>query len=75
MPSEMVFLDQPHRYRVINAESSHTANRFQLDYATWWARLAGPGSRFKSTATAPQNGRQVTPLRPMSSITAERRTA
>jgi hypothetical protein len=29
------------------------ADRFQLDFATWRAHLAAPGSRFTSTPPAP----------------------
>jgi hypothetical protein len=52
------------------------AERFQLDYATWRAHLAAPGSRFESAPSAsPRMIHLDTVIRPAGSASDERRTA
>ena len=39
--------------RVVTTEPKLKADRFPLDYATWYARLAAPGSRIGRAQSAP----------------------
>jgi hypothetical protein len=62
--------------RVVAIGSSPQADRVQLDYASWYARLAAPGSRIRlaQSATRPIL-RLDTATRAADSAAAERRTA
>jgi hypothetical protein len=62
--------------RWLTSLTARKSARFALDYATWRARIAAPGSRFDSAPeAAPRIVRLETAPRSAASANDERRTA
>jgi hypothetical protein len=74
MSERMIKLDPPGSVRATGPK--RRAERFALDYATWRAHLAAPGSRFEPTQAAmPPIVRLDAVSRVAGSVEAERKTA
>ena len=70
----MVMLDRPRQ--VIAVGPPCRAERFPLDYASWRAHLAAPGSRFEAaSSTSPQIIHLETVIWSAASAGDQRRTA